>query len=208
MPKKNHHLRDFPTELFGSWKNIDLKKLYLPPTSKFVDRNGLLQKSWRNLKNLIPQYIRYTHPGTSSIIDISCGNGAVLEIMRHLKYEIFGVDYYDDRDFHRSYEPFLVSQEIPHTIHDCRTFPYPIPDQSFDILTCIGAITFYAKTPDTIIERWPKIMDEFARISRKVIAISVNQGWKYRAGKGILWKWQHPEFKLVHRNEHRMRWEK
>ena len=127
------------------------------------------------------------------------------EEQRH--YDIFGIDYYLAKRSNIEYRNFLLSQDIPFLEHDCGSFPYPIEDKSFDILTCIGAITFYASTVEEVEERWPKVLDEFARIARKTFAISVNQGWKFRAGKTLLREWEHPEFELVYNNQHLFRWE-
>jgi len=205
-------MEGFPSQLYGPWDNLNLSKMKKLETyqkfHKFWNRDRMLEKCWVNLKRLIPEHLTNVHPDTKSIIDISCGNGAVLELMRSFNYDIFGIDYYFGGRSFEDYREFLISQNIPFLEHNCGTFPYPIEDKSFDILTCIGAITFYAHNTEEVEERWPKVLDEFARITRQIIAVTANGGVRFDAGEKILDSWSHPDFELVSKKKTRYIWKR
>lgn len=193
----------FPKELLGPWNDIDQNKLDFPINFKFRNRNKMLVSSWNNLNSLIPKCLTHQHLLWNNVIDISCGNGACLEIMKFFGYNIFGLDYYDKLNEYGRYDIFLKSQKIPYVEHNCLLFPYPIESKSFDVLINIGAITQYSND----LSIWPTILDEFARITKNIICISVNHGWKYDQGKKLLLEWKNPRFKLVYRRNHLFRWE-
>jgi hypothetical protein len=189
---------EFPSELFGPWKNFDGSKLRYPQNFKYRNRDYILKIIWRNCCELVPDYLRKQD---SKVIDISAANGASLEIFRYFGYDVMAVDYYREKN---GYELFLESQEIPYINHDCSTFPYPIPNKSYDLLLNFGAITQYSN--DVTI--WPNVLNEFARIAKQTIALIVNYGWKLKAGREYIQKWNHPQFKLTKSNNNNcFRWD-
>lgn len=141
----------------------------------------------------IDRYLSEYKQGGKSALDLSCGNGALLEILRHYGNEVMGVEV--------EYFLYLKSQNIPHIKHDCSLIPYPFADQSFDLVSSIGAISFYD------IECKPAL-DEMFRIARKTVFLVVNTGeyldqygefikgycptgWKHSVNNDSTHKWTH-----------------
>jgi len=191
------NLTTIPQELLGPWMNLDFSKLRYPLDFKYRDRNKILEVQWANCKDLAPDYLKQQN---KSVIDISAANGAALEIFRYFGYDIMAVDYYREPN---GYELFLKSQNIPYINHDCSIIPYPIKDKSYDLLLNFSAITQYSN--DLTI--WPKVMDEFAKITKSTICMIVNYGWKLDKGRQYLIDWKHPDFKLTLSSQNRFRWD-
>ena len=195
MHEKNQ--MTIPHELFGPWKNLDESKLQCPKNFKYKNRNYTLKVQWQNCLQLIPDYLKHQN---KSVIDISAANGSALEIFKYFNYKVLAIDYFLRPG---KYELFLQSQNIPYINHDCSILPYPIKDQSFDLLLNFGAITQY----DVNVDVWPKILDEFARITKKTIAVIINNGWKTSEGKKYLKAWNHPQFNLTMAECNKFRWD-
>lgn len=195
---KKVNTEPFPEKLYGPWKNFDPTKLHYPKDFKYRNRNNILKIQWMNCKRMVPDYLNHQH---KSVIDISAANGATLEIFRYFGYDVQALDFYRGPN---GYDLFLKSQDIPYINHDCSVFPYPIKNKQFDLLLNFGAITQYSND----ISIWPKILDEFARITKETIAMVVNVGWKLKEGKKYLLNWKHPDFELVLENENKFRWDK
>jgi len=195
---------NFPSDLLGEWFDLDQESLSLSKNHKFLNRNNMLKRSWRNLVHVIPNYLDKISPGSKSFLDMSSGNGAACELMRYLGYNIMACDWYNCREYYSTYRPFLDSQNIPLVEHDCRNLPYPFADKSYHIITCVGAIGCYTED----VSKFSEILDEFARIAIDTIGISVNRGWKLDEGKDYISQWIHPDFNLTYSNQHLFRWEK
>ncbi len=124
---------------------------------KMHDRVRHLNSKYSLISKFLPDYIE----GGKSVIDISTGNGAFIEIMRHYGNEVMGVEHY--------YFDYLRSQDLPFVEHDCNKLPYPFKDASYDLVSCIGSITFYDA-------KWIYVLDEFFRIARRDVFLIVNSG--------------------------------
>lgn len=175
--------------LGGRWKKPKLLKDYLK--SKYYNRSRYITKK----NELIVEFLSEYMSGGSKVIDISCANGVFLEVMRYYGNEILGTDV--------NYFPFLQSQNIPYQFLDCVEFPYALEDNSFDLISCLGSITFYR--PFTI---WTGVMNEFARIAKKTIFISVNVGIPFDEFGHLLDNWKYKGWKRVLKREFYYKWEK
>ena len=105
----------------------------------------------------LPEYKK----GGRSCLDLSCGNGVLLEVLRHYGNAVLGAD--------RAHFDFLRSQDVPYVEFDGDRLPYPFGDRSFDLVTCIGSITFY-DVP------WAEVLSEFCRIARRTVFVQVQRG--------------------------------
>ena len=197
-------VRTLPEVLLGDWWNVDTDALDLRHGCKYADRDKILRSSWNNLQNLIPGRLWPVKSGT--MLDISCANGACLEIMRHFGYKVMGVDFYIPAQ--ADYEAFLVSQDIPHVIHACRVLPLPFEDDYADIVLSIGAMTNYIPDGDDVVETWLAVLDEFARIASETIAISFNHGANLDIARDAVSNWKHPQFAKTLERGHLFRWDK
>jgi SAM-dependent methyltransferase len=173
-------LNDVLTALGRNWKE--------PP--KVHDRLPALERKYDLIEKFLPEY----KAGGKSVLDLSCGNGALLEILRHYGNEVAGSEV--------EYFLYLKSQAIPFVRHDCAVFPYPFEDQSFDLVSCIGSISFYRS------ECAPVLLELF-RIARKTVFVLVNtgeyldtygpelqafcpDGWRKTLNAGSVYKWEKP----------------
>lgn len=134
---------------------------------KMHDRVPSLNRKYDLIKRYLPEYESLK----SSVIDFSCGNGALIEIMRHYGNEVMGVEHY--------YLDYLRSQDLPFVEHNCDRLPYPFESGSYSLLTCVGSITFYEAN-------WFSVLDEFFRIARDTVFIIANSGHILDNNKYIL----------------------
>ena len=157
--------------------------------AKFLDRRAQLTKKERLIKQCLPEY----RAGGFKCLDMSCGNGVLLEILRHYGNEIMGAEV-------RHFE-FLRTQGVPHIKLDGDHLPYPFYDQSYDLVTCVGSITFY-EAP------WPDVLSEFFRIARRTVFLQVNLGWILDAHRVLLDTWEVEGWTCVMRDMYRFKWER
>lgn len=138
----------------------------------FMDRLRHISSKSGFISSVLPEYI---YEEGKKVVDFSSGNGVLLEIFRHYGHDILGVDI--------QYFGFLDSQEIPRIEHDCRILPYPLTDNSCDLITCVGSISTYG---DVL---WDDVLNEFARIAKECIVIRPNQGEVLEARRHELENW-------------------
>ena len=151
--------KELPKELLGNWNfsedKITLDTPYLK-NHKFLIRDRTIKSNWDRLLRYFPDLF---NDEKKSFLDLSCGNGATLEILRFLGHNSFGVDYesknhcFDKPLFHSTlemnnkwpYKILLESQNLDFKGHDLNVIPYPFEDNSFDIVNSWGAIEFYGR---------------------------------------------------------------
>lgn len=178
------------SKIMGPWKNPLKIKEFKNLNHKFLKRNRTLDINWKRLHEKIPEVLRSER--SLNILDVASGNGATLEILRYYGHTAIGVDFtpgYEKGDW--LYRPMIESQNLNCVNHDCSILPYPFETKQFDFLICYGAITFFKP-----IDNWPKVLDEFARLSKKGFLVGVNQGKSFNKGESLLDLWKHDEFKL------------
>jgi len=168
---------ELPNSLKGDWNDFNKVKEF-DINHKFFKRDFWIEKKWRILHDWLSEYMIDTQD--KKIIDVSCGSGPTLEIMRYFGYEIMGVDFHGSYNT-SPYQPLLDSQKIPCIIHDCRNTPFPFKDRQFDVLINEGAMSFYKVRKD--ISMWYDIVNEFFRITNETIFLSVNFGWGLDEGR-------------------------
>ena len=147
---------------------------------KFIDREQYLQQALSHINRFIPEI----KTGGYSILDMSCGSGAMLEVARMYGNDIQGTD-----EPFCVYLPLLKSQNIPYLPVDGSNLPYPFEDNSFDIVASMHAIFFFS------IDKWVDIVRDLCRISRKkVLVISTSRRDKpeFDEGNEILAKLDSP----------------
>ena len=178
-------MSDLIRELGAKWRLVEV-----PATPvKFADRPTQLAKKARLVDDCLPEYKK----GGRSCLDLSCGNGVLLEVLRHYGNHVLGAD--------RAHFDFLRSQDVPYVEFDGDRLPYPFGDRSFDLVTCIGSITFYAVA-------WAEVLAEFCRIARRTVFVQVNQGWILDENRALLQRWTAPGWDCVMRESYRFKWER
>ena len=175
--------KELPRELLGNWNLSEEKIINESPylkNHKFLIRDRTIKINWDRLLKHFPDLFRYDK---KSFLDLSCGNGATLEILRFMGHTIFGVDYessnhcFDKPLFHSNlemnnkwpYKILLESQNLDFKGHDLNVIPYPFEDNSFDIVNSWGAIEFYGRP-----KYWNVFILEMLRISKEYVNIAFN----------------------------------
>ena len=154
---------------------------------KMTDRPEQITRKNELVEKFLKEYMK----GGGSVLDISCGAGVFLEVMRYYGNQIYGtsIDMFEFKD----------SQDVPHMQLDSNNVPYPFKDKTFDLVTCFGSMKKYdeAKMQD--------IFNEFFRIARKHVLLKLNSigwvdqhedmlsnppdGWKIEVAGDTLWKY-------------------
>jgi SAM-dependent methyltransferase len=150
------------------WKDPELtNKVKGTPafnSPEYFDRPHFVNLKWNEIFLDYPEYIINT---PKDVVDISAGNGICLEIMRFLGHNVQGLDTTST-----GFLNFPRSQEIPMIEFNGNTLPIPLPDKSFDLVISVGGIHHYTSN-------WGDVLDEFFRIARETVFISVTRGKKY-----------------------------
>jgi len=185
----NNNIPAVPCELKENWKYIKpdaLEKIKSSVGGKFLNRDLYVDLYWNRLHKEIPELL----DKKLKVLDVGCGNGVVLEILRWYGHDVIGMDYtngYDKGDW--LYKPLIESQGLKCINHSGGDIPYPFKDKEFDILICYGAISFF-KIPCV------DVLNEFARITKSCILLLVNIGEHYDKEKENINTWKHDQFKL------------
>lgn len=158
--------------------------------TRFIDRKVQIPSKLSFISSILPEYL---HKGGKKVVDFSSGNGVLLEIFRHYGHEVLGVDI--------QYFNFLDSQGIPWIEHDCRKLPFPLTDNSCNLITCIGSLSTYGDV------FWGDVLNEFARIAKECIVIRPNQGEVLEARRYELLAWTSPGWELLSKKSDIFKWQ-
>lgn len=155
-------MTDVLQELGSQWRDI-------PPDSEFhsariADRTRKITDSVSRFRRDLPEY----QAGGYRVLDISCGSGIDLEIMRHYGNVVMGMDI--------QYFELLDSQEIPYVNHNGGDLPYPFKTDEYDLVLCMGSISNYGAD-------WLEVLGEFFRIARKTVYFIPNRGEPFDQNK-------------------------
>ncbi len=77
-----------PRELLGDWTSFRLEDWKEDRNHKFLNRNDHLERQWRRLHELLPEYL--PREPRRRFLDVGSGNGASLEILRYLGHDAEG----------------------------------------------------------------------------------------------------------------------
>lgn len=152
------------------WKDRDLiEKIRNTPSfnsPEYLDRTHFVGLKLSEIRLDYPEYISNA---PKDIVDISCGNGICLEIMRYFGHNVQGLD-----NNHSGFLNFPRSQSIPLIEFDGNKMPIPLPDKSYDLVISVGAVHHYRAN-------WGDVLDEFFRIARETIFVSMSKGKNFFA---------------------------
>ena len=190
--------------LLGDWHNKkEISEFKGSKNHKFLNRNRTIKSNWPRLHNYARNILLSDTP--MKILDVGCGNGATMEIFRYYGHTVQGMDfspgYIEEGTW--IYEPMFKSQNLPCEIHSGSDLPYPFEDNSFDLVICWGAITFFKP-----IEMWPNIISEFSRLSKNKILLGVNHGDVFQSGKKYLDAWKSNKHRLTLNDNHIYKWDR
>ena len=156
-------------------------------------------KTWRNRPRLVGLKSRlvdavlpeYKTGPARLVLDVACGSGVFLEIMRHYGHGILGteVKYFD----------YLESQNIPHIVHDGSQVPYPFADQSVDLVTCMAAISLFRQP-------WETTLGELFRIARQTVLVVANSGPNLDRNIASVLTYRPPGWRLEQARETIFKW--
>ena len=143
------------------WNNPELVETALIKSDhKYRDR----QRCYNSKMKLVNEFMPFLLGEKFKILDISCGNGLFVEMLRN-----WGHDAEGSEAIRSLYVPFHLSQEIKCKYFDASQDMYPYKNKEFDIVTCIGAMNLYKPK-----EQWVKCADEMLRITKKAVYIFFN----------------------------------
>lgn len=174
-----------PSELLGGWNESTKVLLQQEPklrTNKFLNHDKFIKEHWIRTHRYLAELCSHSNP--KKILDMSCGSGAQMEILKYYGHDVLGCDYTSKIPRNREplryqedltekksciYEPLLKSQKLPYILHDGNQLPYPFEDNQFDVVLCWGAIQNYSH-PDY----WHLILEELTRIAKHTILVGFN----------------------------------
>lgn len=153
---------------------------------KMADRVTQIPRKFKIVASYLPEYMA----GGKSVLDVSCGAGVFLEIMRYFGNEIHGTC--------TNMFSMKASQEVPYTRWDSRNLPLPFADESYDLVSCFGSLKQYGDTRALIFR-------DLFRMARETVIVDVNsseskrkfsgfltsppEGWKYEQLGAVTWKY-------------------
>lgn len=127
---------------------------------RYMDRKHMLALKWNEINMYYPEYLQ----GGKKYLDICSGNGASLEIMRALGHTVMGADI--ERT---GMLLFLDSQDIPYTVLEKNAAPFPFPDKSYNLVTCVGGLHHCR-------EDWAFYIRDLCRIAIDLVFVSISRG--------------------------------
>lgn len=115
--KNIHQLMEFKS-FFHTMSEEDMTRLYDGLKDQFRRREG-------DLSSLcLQRMLEWTEPEVSTVLDVGCGRGHLLEAYRSHGFDVSGVDLVNNLD-----DPGI-------TFHQGGIESLPFPDNSFDLVTC------------------------------------------------------------------------
>lgn len=146
-------------QVIARWRDEGMPEHTIKGNMKFFAREPRIKYGEYLISSCLPECKK----GGFSILDVSCGNGVFLELLRTYRNQIYGTEV------DKKYEEMLKSQNIPWKQWDSTILPFPFPDNTFDIVTCIGSINFYK--PYSL---WGSIVKDFMRMGKKKVVVSID----------------------------------
>lgn len=156
------------------WKNAAAASEFnkrCPQNPEYANRPYFFKLKVNEIRNHYPEYIECE---SKKVIDVSAGNGIMLEIMRLIGHDVVGLDQPDC-----VFSLLARSQNLHIIEHNCNFMPLPLPSRSYDLLVNVGAIHHY-KAP------WEDVLQEFFRITKETVFISVSKGKVFADKRHIL----------------------
>jgi len=179
-------MSDILTTLGTDWLNIPPDNEHLG--KRIQERARKIPDSDARFRRDLREYVR----GGFSVLDISCGTGIDLEVMRYYGNQVHGMEI--------QYFEFMESQGISATKHSGHELPYPFEDDSFDLVMNIGAISCYDRP-------WTHVIGEFFRIARKHVYFIANKGPVFDANQHMV-PGNVPGWEIVMRTPGLYKWKK
>lgn len=181
----------FPVELCGEWEDIDAADFDSLRSTKWIRREEHLRRVWDLFHRYISEFL-YGPP--SRFLDLGCGTGASLTVLRYLGHRAVGLDYTpgaEPGDW--QFRPVVERAGNEVVVHDGSKRPYPFEDDSFDFVTSVWSVRKLADP-----EKLGDALSEMARIASRGILVLPNTGVPFQSGgKEALDSWSHPNFERV-----------
>jgi 2-polyprenyl-3-methyl-5-hydroxy-6-metoxy-1,4-benzoquinol methylase len=150
---------------------------------KLADRVVQIPRKVAFVRQYLPEYTK----GGFSVLDISCGAGIFLEVMRHYGNEIMGTDV--------NRFSLLQAQKVPFIPHNSHSLPFPFDAQSYDLVTCLGSFGQYAQQNKIFARPLSEIFAEMFRLARKTVVVKMNSP-KTAMEHAKVFKTYPPEWKI------------
>jgi ubiquinone/menaquinone biosynthesis C-methylase UbiE len=119
-----------------------------------ADRRVQIPRKHALIKRYLPEYME----GKKSVLDVSCGAGVFLEVMRYYGNAIQGTGM--------NMFSMTTAQRVPHRHMDSNLVTYPFGNRSFNLVTCLGAIKQF-RNPE-------RALAELFRIARSTVLVKLN----------------------------------
>lgn len=129
---------------------------------KLADRAVQIPRKGKFIRQYLPEYMQ----GGCRVLDVSCGAGIFLEVMRYYGNEIMGTDV--------NRFSLMQAQNIPFTPHNSHSLPFPFEDEAFDLVTCLGSFGQYASQNKLYARPLSEIFAELFRMARQTVLVKMN----------------------------------
>lgn len=169
--------------------------------SKIWNRPDQIEKSFHLVKKLLPEALNKT-PTKGTLLDISCGTGVFMEVMRFLGWTVTGTE----KPGHQ-YGPMHLMQKLTVVEMNNSELPrlaannlIPLPEKSYDVVTCFGAINYI---PTSL---WKPFADELMKLAKRSLIISFDYDMNFIYQAPNIQQWKLGQLKLVEINH--FRWDR
>jgi ubiquinone/menaquinone biosynthesis C-methylase UbiE len=129
---------------------------------KLADRAVQIPRKDAFIREYLPEYMT----GGQSVLDVSCGSGIFLEVMRYYGNEIMGTDV--------NRFSLLRAKQVPFIPHNSHSLPFPFEDQQFGLVTCLGSFGQYAKQGKIYARPLNEIFAELFRLASRTVLVKMN----------------------------------
>lgn len=129
---------------------------------KLADRAVQIPRKDAFIREYLPEYMTGGH----RVLDVSCGAGIFLEVMRYYGNEIMGTDV--------NRFSLMKAKQVPFIPHNSHSLPFPFKDGEFDLVTCLGSFGQYAQQNKVYARPLSEIFAELFRLASKTVFVKMN----------------------------------
>jgi len=158
---------------------------------KYIPRFKNIRRAWARILQYLPETM--VRDRKYKVLEMSTAHGASLEVLRFFGHEVVGNDYsnaglhlekestvdrcfgddilrhHEEKKAEWQYRAIVESVGLDVRLFDAGLYPYPFPDDEFDVVLCFDALEHYCHPRD-----WMRVVDEFTRVASSTVVVEIN----------------------------------